>query len=87
VVWTVVYHPEAERELGAIPVLAERVASVHAVEKLEALGPDLPFPHQSHIEGPIRELRPRELVAARGVLSTAGSATRLSSRRSDRRPK
>ena len=57
--WRVVYHPEAEGELGDIPVLAERVAVVHAVEKLEALGPDLPFPHQSHIEGPIRELRPR----------------------------
>jgi hypothetical protein len=59
VVWAIVYHPEAERELGDIPVPAERVAVVHAVEKLEALEPELPFPHQSHIEGPIRELRPR----------------------------
>ena len=39
-VWTVVYHPEAEGELDDIPVLAERVAIVHAVEKLEALGPE-----------------------------------------------
>jgi len=58
-VWAVVYHPEAERELDGIPVPGERVAVVHAVEKLEALGPELPFPHQSHIEGPVRELRPR----------------------------
>lgn len=34
---------------------------LNAVEKLIALGPQLPFPHQSHIEGGegIRELRPR----------------------------
>ena len=27
--------------------------------KLEALGDQLPFPHSSHVGGPIRELRPR----------------------------
>lgn len=33
----------------------------HAVEKLQALGPDLPFPHQSAVRGErgLRELRPR----------------------------
>jgi hypothetical protein len=58
-VWAVVYHPEARRELAEIPAPGERTALAHAVEKLNALGPELPFPHQSHIEGPIRELRPR----------------------------
>ncbi|MEX2100062.1 MAG: type II toxin-antitoxin system RelE/ParE family toxin [Acidimicrobiia bacterium] len=57
--WAVVYHPEAEDELGSIPVVRERTAITHVVEKLAALGPRLPFPHQSHVEGPIRELRPR----------------------------
>ena len=34
---------------------------IHAVEKLEALGPALPFPHQSNVQGAdgLRELRPR----------------------------
>ncbi len=60
VVWTVVFHPEAEAELDALPV-SERVATLHAVEKLEALGPALPFPHQSNVKGTegLRELRPR----------------------------
>lgn len=57
--WTVVYHPLAEHELAGIPAAPERAAIAHAVEKLANLGPVLPFPHQSHIEGPIRELRPR----------------------------
>lgn len=56
--WTVVYHPLAEQELAGIPAAPERAAIAHAVEKLATLGPVLPFPHQSHIEGPIRELRP-----------------------------
>jgi hypothetical protein len=34
---------------------------LHAVEKLQALGPTLPFPHQSAVRGAgdLRELRPR----------------------------
>ncbi len=34
---------------------------LHAVEKLGAVGPALPFPHQSNIQGVtgLRELRPR----------------------------
>ena len=33
----------------------------HAMEKLEALGPNLPYPHSSDVQGAggIRELRPR----------------------------
>lgn len=59
--WTVVYHPDAEAELAQLPP-TERTALAHAVEKLEALGPRLPFPHQSKVsgsEGSVRELRPR----------------------------
>jgi hypothetical protein len=59
-VWAVVFHPEAEAELAALP-LKERVAVMHAVEKLTAVGPALPFPHQSNVKGAegLRELRPR----------------------------
>ena len=59
--WTVVYHPDAESELDQLPV-TERAAMVHAIEKLEALGPRLPFPHQSSVRGhagSLRELRSR----------------------------
>jgi|SRR5215211_2936302 len=59
--WEVVYHPDAEAERGEIPI-KERTAIAHVVEKLEALGPDLPFPHQSAVwggKGGVRELRPR----------------------------
>jgi hypothetical protein len=59
-VWRVRFHPEAEEELGKLPAV-EQAAILHAVEKLEALGPDLPFPHQSAVRGErgLRELRPR----------------------------
>ena len=58
--WKVAYHPQAEAELARL-IPAERVAVLHAVEKLAALGPALPFPHQSNIQGAsgLRELRPR----------------------------
>lgn len=54
------FHPEAEAELEALPV-KERIAVMHAVEKLAAVGPALPFPHQSNVKGAerLRELRPR----------------------------
>jgi hypothetical protein len=60
VVWTVVFHPLAEKEFGALPA-PDRVAVVHATEKLAALGPLLPHPHQSDVRGGegLRELRPR----------------------------
>src|SRR2546428_13303849 len=40
---------------------AEQLALDHAVEKLAAFGPRLPFPHQSSVRGGagLRELRPR----------------------------
>ena len=58
--WPVRYHPEAERELDGLP-LDERVAVLHAVDKLAALGPALRYPHQSEVRGGggLRELRPR----------------------------
>lgn len=58
--WAVVFHPSAEKELGALPV-ADRVAVLHSTEKLAALGPVLPHPHQSDVRGGrgLRELRPR----------------------------
>ena len=39
----------------------ERVALDHAVDKLTAFGPQLPFPHQSDVRDGkgLRELRPR----------------------------
>jgi len=59
-VWKVVHHPGTAAELARLPV-GERVAMMHAIEKLEALGPGLPFPHQSNVQGAdgLRELRPR----------------------------
>ena len=59
--WEVVYHPETEAERSKPPI-KERTAIAHAVEKLETLGPDLPYPHQSAVRGSkggVRELRPR----------------------------
>lgn len=58
--WTVLFHPSAEKELGGLSA-ADRVAVLHAVEKLAALGPSLPYPHQSDVRGGrgLRELRPR----------------------------
>ncbi|MCA1846050.1 MAG: type II toxin-antitoxin system RelE/ParE family toxin [Actinobacteria bacterium] len=58
--WDVRIHPAAEEELDAL-FPSDRAAILNAVEKLIALGPQLPFPHQSHIEGGegIRELRPQ----------------------------
>jgi len=58
--WTVVFHPAAEKELGGLSAV-DRVAVLHAVEKLAAVGPALPYPHQSDVRGGagLRELRPR----------------------------
>ena len=58
--WTVVFHPDVDGELDRLTA-AERVAMLNAVEKLKALGPTLPFPHQSNVQGTtgLRELRPR----------------------------
>ena len=58
--WRVEYLLAAELERDKLPA-RERVAVTHAVEKLEALGPDLPFPHAGAVRATrgLRELRPR----------------------------
>lgn len=58
--WTVLYLPEAERERVALPP-AETAALINADRKLQALGPQLPYPHASAVKGAdrLRELRPR----------------------------
>lgn len=58
--WTVSLHPQAEAELKRLPT-AERVAVLNAAQKLEALGPDLGYPHSSAVRDAdrLRELRPR----------------------------
>jgi hypothetical protein len=59
-VWQVKYLPEAADERAALPA-TERAAIENAVRKLESLGPDLPYPHTSAVQGTggLRELRPR----------------------------
>lgn len=55
----VVYHSDAETELDLLPP-AEQSALLHAVEKLDAMGDQLPYPHSSSVKGTqLRELRPR----------------------------
>lgn len=51
---------EAAQERLALPP-SERNALIHAVEKLEAFGPQLGYPHSSALRGfsGLRELRPR----------------------------
>ena len=51
---------EAATERLSLPA-SERNALLHAVEKLEAFGPSLGFPHSSAVLGfpGLRELRPR----------------------------
>jgi hypothetical protein len=75
-VWTVLFHPDAEIELDALDA-CERAAMMNAAEKMAALGPNLPFPHQSHVEcaGRIRELRPRAGRSRwRGLYGQVGDA-------------
>jgi hypothetical protein len=59
-VWGVLYLPAARAERSKVPA-AERVALDNAVRKLEAIGPDLPYPHSSAVKQAdrLRELRPR----------------------------
>ncbi len=54
------FHPEARAELDALPVSQQRAID-HAIEKLTALGVQLPFPHASRVRGAktLFELRPR----------------------------
>jgi hypothetical protein len=59
-VWDVFYLPEAEEERTDLPK-KERNSLDNAVEKLKQIGPTLPFPHSSNVQGwdDLRELRPR----------------------------
>ena len=54
------YLPAAEQERSKLPG-TERAAIDNAVEKLQNLGPQLPYPHSSAVRGAdrLRELRPR----------------------------
>lgn len=58
--WTVLYLSEAERERSRLPAV-EKAALINADLKLQALGPQLPYPHSSSVKGAdrLRELRPR----------------------------
>jgi hypothetical protein len=58
--WAVVLLPQAEAEFRRLPA-SERVAVLNAAKKLEALGPDLGYPHSSAVRDADRlpELRPR----------------------------
>jgi hypothetical protein len=58
--WIVKWHAHAVEELMRLP-RDEQAALDHAAEKLAALGPRLPYPHQSAVKGQrgLRELRPR----------------------------
>jgi hypothetical protein len=58
-----VWHPQAEAERDGSRPPEEKVAMLHAVEKLEVVGPRLGSPHSSAVQGEagqgLRELRPR----------------------------
>jgi hypothetical protein len=61
--YTVIWHPQADAERDASWPAQEKVAMLHAVQKLEAAGPRLGHPHSSAVQGEqgqgLRELRPR----------------------------
>ncbi len=71
-------HPHAVVERAALPD-RERRALDTAIEKLKALGPELPFPHSSAVQGVAggnrRELRPRGgRSAVRAIYCRFGNA-------------
>jgi hypothetical protein len=61
--YVVVWHPEAATERDDSWPAQEKVAMLHAAQKLEAAGPRLGHPHSSAVRGELgqgfRELRPR----------------------------
>ena len=68
----VVFHPDAESEHFELSV-KERVAVQNVIEKLEAEGLRLGYPHSSQVKGTqFRELRPRA-AEADGALLRAGT--------------
>ena len=94
--WEVRYHPDAKEEANKQLPTKERFALEHAVEKLQAMGPRLPYPHQSNVEGAVnlRELRPRSgrspwraLYRRIGdvfVIAAIGSEAQVNKRKFDR---
>ena len=58
--WAVRLLDPADSEYQALP-RQDKAAMTHAMEKREALGPHLPYPHSSDVRGAsgLRELRPR----------------------------
>ena len=58
--WQVLYTDEAQQEFNELPA-REQAAMIHAIDKLAAEGPALPFPHSSAVQGAdrLRELRLR----------------------------
>lgn len=55
----VAFTPEAEDELERLPA-NERIAILNTIEKRQAFGDRLPYPHSSAVKGSkLRELRPR----------------------------
>lgn len=61
--YVVRWHPRADAERDASWPAGEKVAMLHAVEKLQAVGARLGHPHSSAVQGEsgkgFRELRPR----------------------------
>jgi ribosome-binding protein aMBF1 (putative translation factor) len=59
--WKCEYLAEAITERDTLLVAKEKAALINADAKLEALGPQLPYPHSSAVAGAdrLRELRPR----------------------------
>jgi len=61
--YVVRWHPAADAERDESWPAAEKVAMLHAAQKLEATGPRLGHPHSSAVQGDdvqgFRELRPR----------------------------
>jgi hypothetical protein len=58
--WQVLYTDEAQQEFNELPA-REQAAMIHAIDKLAAEGPALPYPHSSAVQGAdrLRELRLR----------------------------
>ncbi|HEV7450520.1 MAG: type II toxin-antitoxin system RelE/ParE family toxin [Pseudonocardiaceae bacterium] len=58
--WQVVFTDEARQEFNQLPA-REQSAMIHALDKLAAEGPALPYPHSSAVQGAdrLRELRLR----------------------------
>jgi len=58
--WKVVFTDEARHEFNQLPA-REQSAMIHALDKLAAEGPALPYPHSSAVQGAdrLRELRLR----------------------------